>query len=121
MAEQSSTLRRELIELLLVAAGAVPGALLRWQVGLHLGDQNVVVNVLGAALLGFLAGLPAAPRRQQELLAGRRPRGCSSRLAACLLVATSSAQLWRRTSSNAGKGSARTSARRRALRPSPAL
>ena len=64
MAEQSSTLRRELIELLLVAAGAVPGALLRWQVGLHLGDQNVVVNVLGAALLGFLAGLPAAPRRQ---------------------------------------------------------
>ena len=64
MAEQSSTLRRELIELLLVAAGAVPGALLRWQVGLHLGDQHVVVNVLGAALLGFLAGLPAAPRRQ---------------------------------------------------------
>ena len=64
MAEQSSTLRSELNELLLVAVGAVPGALLRWQVGLHLGDQNVVVNVLGAALLGFLAGLPAAPRRQ---------------------------------------------------------
>ena len=66
MAEQSQTsmLRSELIELLLVAAGAVPGALLRWQVALHLGDQNVVVNVLGAALLGFLAGLPAAPRRQ---------------------------------------------------------
>ena len=64
MAEQSSTLRSELNELLLVAVGAVPGALLRWQVGLHLGDQNVVVNVLGAALLGLLAGLPAAPRRQ---------------------------------------------------------
>jgi len=64
MAEQSSTLRSELNELLLVAVGAVPGALLRWQVGLHLGDQNLLVNVLGAALLGFLAGLPAAPRRQ---------------------------------------------------------
>ena len=64
MADQSSTLRSELTELLLVAAGAVPGALLRWQVALHLGDQNVVVNVLGAALLGLLAGFPAAPRRQ---------------------------------------------------------
>ena len=64
MAEQPSTLRSELIELLLVAAGAVPGALLRWQVALHLGDQNLLVNVLGAALLGLLAGLPAAPRRQ---------------------------------------------------------
>ena len=64
MAEQPSKLRSELIELLLVAAGAVPGALLRWQVVLHLGDQNLLVNVLGAALLGLLAGLPAAPRRQ---------------------------------------------------------
>ena len=64
MAEQLSKLRSELIELLLVAAGAVPGALLRWQVALHLGDQNLLVNVLGAALLGLLAGLPAAPRRQ---------------------------------------------------------
>ena len=64
MAEQSSTLRSELNELLLVAVGAVPGALLRWQVALHLGDQNLLVNVMGAALLGLLAGLPAAPRRQ---------------------------------------------------------
>ena len=64
MAEPSSTLRSELNELLLVAAGAVPGALLRWQVALHLGDQNLLVNVMGAALLGLLAGLPAAPRRQ---------------------------------------------------------
>ena len=64
MAEQPSTLRSELIELLLVAAGAVPGALLRWQVALHLGDQNLLVNVLGAALLGLMVGLPAAPRRQ---------------------------------------------------------
>ena len=64
MAEQPSRLRNELTELLLVAAGAVPGALLRWQVALHLGDQNLLVNVLGAALLGLLAGLPASPRRQ---------------------------------------------------------
>ena len=64
MADQSSRLRGELTELLLVAAGAVPGALLRWQLALHLGDQNLLVNVLGAALLGLLAGRPAAPRRQ---------------------------------------------------------
>lgn len=64
MAEQHSRLRNELAELLLVAAGAVPGALLRWQVANYLGDQNLLVNVLGAALLGLLAGLPASPRRQ---------------------------------------------------------
>jgi len=64
MAEAKPSLQLEFLELLLVGAGAVPGALLRWQLALHLGDQNLLVNVLGAALLGFLAGLPAAPRRQ---------------------------------------------------------
>ena len=64
MPEVKPSLQLELLELLLVGAGAVPGALLRWQLALHLGDQNLLVNVLGAALLGFLAGLPAAPRRQ---------------------------------------------------------
>ena len=64
MPEAKPSLKQELLELLLVGAGAVPGALLRWQLALHLGDQNLLVNVLGAALLGFLAGLPAAPRRQ---------------------------------------------------------
>ena len=64
MAEQQLSLRTELQELLLVSLGAVPGVLLRWQVALHLADRSVVVNVLGAALLGLLAGLPAAPRRQ---------------------------------------------------------
>ena len=54
----------ELQEFVLVALGAVPGALLRWQVSLHWADRHVLVNVLGAALLGLLAGLPAAPRRQ---------------------------------------------------------
>ena len=64
MPETKPSLQPELQELLLVGLGAVPGALLRWQLALHLGDQNLLVNVLGAALLGFLAGLPAAPRRQ---------------------------------------------------------
>ena len=64
MPENKPSLQLEVQELLLVGAGAVPGALLRWQLALTLGDQNLLVNVLGAALLGFLAGLPAAPRRQ---------------------------------------------------------
>ena len=64
MPETKPSLQLELQELLLVGLGAVPGALLRWQLALHLGDQNLLVNGLGAALLGLLAGLPAAPRRQ---------------------------------------------------------
>ena len=66
MAEQQQQryLSAELQELVLVALGAVPGALLRWQVTLHGFDRHVLVNVVGAALLGLLAGLPAAPRRQ---------------------------------------------------------
>ena len=64
MSETKPSLQLELQELLLVGVGAVLGALLRWQLALHLGDQNLLVNVLGAALLGLLAGLPAAPRRQ---------------------------------------------------------
>ena len=64
MAEQQRSLSAELQELFWVALGAVPGALLRWQVALHGSDRHLLVNVLGAALLGYLAGLPAAPRRQ---------------------------------------------------------
>ena len=62
--QQQRSLTAELQELVLVALGAVPGALLRWQVALHCSDRHLLVNVLGAALLGLLAGLPAAPRRQ---------------------------------------------------------
>jgi len=59
-----SKLRFELQELLLVAIGTVPGALLRWQLAIHLSDFHLTANTLGAALLGLLAGLPVAPRRQ---------------------------------------------------------
>ena len=62
--QQQRSLSAELQELFLVALGAVPGALLRWQVALHWADRHLLVNVLGAALLGYLAGLPAVPRRQ---------------------------------------------------------
>ena len=64
MADNPTALKFEVQELLLVALGAVPGALLRWQMTLHLLDNNLVANTLGSALLGFLAGLPASPQRQ---------------------------------------------------------
>ena len=73
MADSGSSrglLRAELGELLWVAVGAVPGALLRWQVSLHLADRNLLVNVVGAALLGWLAGASPAPRRQLLLGVG---------------------------------------------------
>ena len=57
-------LRQDLRELALVALGAVPGAVLRWQVAAHLHDNDVIVNVLGAFILGLLVGLPIRPKRQ---------------------------------------------------------
>ena len=83
MAEHRSALKLELQELLLVALGAVPGALLRWQLALHLADQNLVANTLGAALLGFIAGMPAAPRRQ--LLLGIGFCGCLTTFSSWML------------------------------------
>ena len=62
--EPTRLLWRESAELLWVALGAVPGALLRWQIALHFPDCNIGANVLGAGLLGWLAGLPPAPSRQ---------------------------------------------------------
>ena len=64
MPEQSPSLGTELQELLLVAIGAVPGALLRWQFGVLLQDRDVLVNVLGSLILGLLLGLPYRPRVQ---------------------------------------------------------
>ena len=64
MPERSPSLAKELQELLLVAVGAVPGALLRWQFGVVLNDRDVLVNVLGSLILGLLLGLPYRPRIQ---------------------------------------------------------
>ena len=58
------TLRKDLNELALVALGAVPGAVMRWQIAAHLHDNDVIVNVLGAFILGWLVGLPIRPKRQ---------------------------------------------------------
>lgn len=61
-------LRFELWELGLVAAGAVPGALLRWQADQRLGallggsgEANLLVNLVGSFLLGTLVGPVPAP------------------------------------------------------------
>ena len=53
-----------LLELILVAIGAVPGALIRWQAaGVYFGDDdNVVVNVAGAFILDLLVGRGADAR-----------------------------------------------------------
>ena len=64
MPEQSPPLAKELQELLLVAVGAVPGALLRWQSSVVLQDRDVLVNVLGSLVLGLMLGLPYRPRLQ---------------------------------------------------------
>ena len=58
------SLRQDLRELALVALGAVPGAVMRWQIASHFHDNDVIVNVLGAFILGWLVGLPIRPKRQ---------------------------------------------------------
>ena len=70
---QARLLRFELRKLALVALGAVPGALLRWQSGVQLGPHlggsagaNLLVNLVGSFLLGFLAG--PIPRRTSLVL-----------------------------------------------------
>ena len=91
MPDTKPSLLLELQELLLVGVGAVPGALLRWLLAIHLRDQNLLVNVLGASLLGFLAGLPAAPRRQLLLgigFCGSLTTFSSWMLAAMKLIST---------------------------------
>ena len=76
MAVATHRLRFELRELLLVALGAIPGALLRWQSSVQLGPwlggsagADLLVNVLGSFVLGFLAG-PIPMRTGLLLLLG---------------------------------------------------
>lgn len=73
------SLRREARDLLLVAAGAVPGALLRWRledlgqqlVGGHAGliEFDLLANLLGTFMLGLIAAQPP-PRPRLMLLGG---------------------------------------------------
>jgi CrcB protein len=76
MALATYRLRFELKELLLVGLGAIPGALLRWQSSVQLGPwlggsagADLLVNVLGSFVLGFLAG-PIPMRTGLLLLLG---------------------------------------------------
>jgi CrcB protein len=52
-------LAEEITALALVAAGAIPGALLRW----GLGEQILVANLLGCLLLGVISVIAADRRR----------------------------------------------------------
>lgn len=75
---RAALLRRELGDLALVAGGAIPGALLRCQLGLLLPDEHgglaswldgtLVANLLGCLVIGALAAQP--PRRAQLFLWG---------------------------------------------------
>ncbi|MBM5799633.1 MAG: CrcB family protein [Cyanobacteria bacterium K_DeepCast_35m_m2_023] len=79
MSPSPSHLRREIDELALVAGGAIPGALLRWQLeslasaangglqGLFAGD--LAANLLGCLLLGLLSAT-ASTRARLLLWAG---------------------------------------------------
>lgn len=72
------SLRREARDLLLVAAGAVPGALLRWRLedvgkgleGVPTGliEADLVANLIGTFVIGVIAGL--RPPRPRLLLLG---------------------------------------------------
>jgi CrcB protein len=73
------SLRAELRDLALVAAGAIPGALLRWRMedlgkvvlGGLVGrtEADLVANLLGAFLIGLIAALPG-PRARLMLMGG---------------------------------------------------
>ena len=58
-----SLLKRELDKVKIIALGAVPGAFIRWQI-----DDYFVVNIFGAAFLGFLMSLPV--NKKYHLLFG---------------------------------------------------
>ena len=73
----ASILRREVDDLTLVALGAIPGALLRWQLQLlspaattatDLAAATLAANLLGSLLLGVILGL--GQRRPRLMLCG---------------------------------------------------
>jgi CrcB protein len=75
---RSDLLRRELSDLALVGGGAIPGALLRWRLGLEIPDGHgsvaswldgtLLANLLGCLLIGVLVAQP--PRRARLFLWG---------------------------------------------------
>lgn len=75
---RAELLRRELSDLALVAGGAIPGALLRWQLAQLLSDGGrplppwldgtLVANLAGCLLIGILVAQP--PRRARLFLWG---------------------------------------------------
>lgn len=75
---RSELLRRELIDLGLVAGGAIPGALLRWQLARRFPDGSLslatwldgtlLANLVGCLLIGVLVAQP--PRRARLILWG---------------------------------------------------
>ena len=74
-----------------VAAGAVPGALLRWQAAVQLGPylppggSDLLVNGLGSGLLGWM--VTRNPRRQElQLLVGAGFCGALTTFSSWMLV-----------------------------------
>jgi CrcB protein len=73
---RAELLRRELSDLALVAGGAIPGALLRWRLGLEMPqglgalppwlNGTLLANLLGCLLIGVLVAQP--PRRARLYL-----------------------------------------------------
>ncbi len=55
-------MRKRLKDMILVSFGAVPGALIRFQVG-----NDLLVNIMGATILGILFGL-RLPNRYQIII-----------------------------------------------------
>lgn len=60
-----SVLAAELKEGALLSCGAIPGALLRWQLALVLGSSagTAAANLLGCGLMGLLIGLASGRQR----------------------------------------------------------
>ena len=78
---------------LLVAAGAVPGALLRWQAAVRLGPclppggADLLVNGVGSLLLGWLVTRPS--RQDLQLLLGAGFCGSLTTFSSWMLVTES--------------------------------
>ena len=60
----NSHLRREVRDLALVAAGAIPGALLRWRLDVLVMDRaHLLANFSGCLLMGMLLAQPSGRSR----------------------------------------------------------